>query len=68
MAADVSQSGNIGKYVGGAFADSGALGGGDEGYISNEVRKYTFDASRVVRAGNETRPKNVAMNYIVQAQ
>ncbi|EJX9460563.1 hypothetical protein OE221_004605, partial [Salmonella enterica] len=56
------------KYVSGAFADSGALGEGDEGHKSNEVRKYTFDASRVVRAGNETRPKNVAMNYIVQAQ
>jgi len=68
MPADIGQSGYIGKYVGGAFADSGAVGGGDQGYRGGEVRRYTFDASRVVRAGNETRPKNVAMNYIVQAQ
>ena len=68
MPADIGQSGYIGKYVGGAFADSGGVGGGDQGYRGGEVRRYTFDASRVVRAGQETRPKNVAMNYIVQAQ
>lgn len=68
MPADIGQSAYIGRYVGGAFTDTGGIGGGDTGYRGGEVRRYSFDASRVVRAGNETRPKNVSMNYIVQAK
>lgn len=34
----------------------------------NSVTNHTFDASRVARTGTETRPRNVAFNYLVRAQ
>lgn len=34
--------------------------------VNNTARDLFFDASRVVRAANETRPVNLAMNYIIK--
>lgn len=33
----------------------------------NSVSNHTFDSSRVARSANETRPRNIAFNYIVRA-
>lgn len=66
FAADIGQSGWIGRYVGGAFRDDGALTSGDQGSRSNEVRKYSFDASREVPVAAENRPKNIAVMYIIK--
>ncbi|WP_341853440.1 phage tail protein [Escherichia coli] len=33
----------------------------------NSVSHHTFDSSRVARSANETRPRNIAFNYIVRA-
>lgn len=65
--ADIGQSSWIGRYVGGAFYDNGALTSGDTGGQSNEVRKYVFDASRVVPVAAENRPKNIAVMYIIKS-
>lgn len=66
--ADIGESWLIGNpyYVSGAFYDAGAAGSGDTGSKSNEVRRYIFDASRVVRTSTETRMKNVAVMYIIK--
>ncbi|SCZ69241.1 hypothetical protein SAMN02982990_03209, partial [Photorhabdus luminescens] len=42
----------VSGHVGGTFNSSG---------------DWNFDASRVARTANETRPRNVAFNYIVRA-
>lgn len=67
--ADIGQSGFIGHPDGvwGVFYDNGPLTGGDHGYSAGEVRKYVFDASRVVRTGPEVRMKNIAFYYITKA-
>lgn len=65
--ADIGQSAWIGRYVGGAFYDNGGLTSGDTGSRSNEVRKYGFDASRVVPTAAENRPKNAAVMYIIKS-
>lgn len=64
--ADIGQSGAIGKHVGGAFYDDGAVASGDEGSRSKEVRLYRFDTSRVVPTAAENRPTNIAAMYIIK--
>ncbi|AEZ66402.1 hypothetical protein EXT67_20965 [Pectobacterium atrosepticum] len=64
--ADIGNSNFIGRYVGGAFRDDGSLTSGDDGTRSNEVRKYSFDASREVPVAAENRPKNIAVMYIIK--
>lgn len=64
--ADIGNSNWIGRYVGGAFRDDGSLTYGDDGTRSNEVRKYSFDASREVPVAAENRPKNIAVMYIIK--
>ncbi|WP_390894166.1 phage tail protein [Photorhabdus kleinii] len=69
-------TGSIGMYKGvelprasGAFAaifrnetTSGHVGG-----VFSSNGDWNFDASRVARTANETRPRNIAFNYIVRA-
>lgn len=66
--ADIGQSAMINNpnLVYGAFYDNGPAGSGDKGNQNNEVRKYVFDASRVVRTATETRVKNVATMFIIK--
>jgi hypothetical protein len=66
--ADIGQSAMINNpnLVYGAFYDNGPAGSGDKGNQNNEVRKYVFDASRVVRTAAETRVKNVATMFIIK--
>jgi hypothetical protein len=66
--ADIGQSAMINNpnLVYGAFYDNGPAGPGDKGNQNNEVRKYVFDASRVVRTATETRVKNVATMFIIK--
>lgn len=66
--ADIGNSGWINKPQGvwGAFYDNGPLTSGDQGSRGSEVRKYVFDASRVVRTGPEVRMKNIAFYYITK--
>lgn len=68
FAADIGQSAMINNpnLVYGAFYDNGPAGAGDKGSQNNEVRKYVFDASRVVRTAAETRVKNVATMFIIK--
>ncbi|WP_448511402.1 phage tail protein [Photorhabdus laumondii] len=41
----------------------------DNGCVNNEIGYTTlFDASRVARTSHETRPRNIAFNYIVKAE
>ncbi|HFI5763526.1 TPA: phage tail protein [Escherichia coli] len=35
--------------------------------IGNAISNHTFDSSRVARSASETRPRNIAFNYIVRA-
>lgn len=67
--ADIAQIGLAGRsdLVNGAFADEGGVAGGDAGIVNHrEVRKYSLNASRVARTSTETRPKNVAVMYIIK--
>jgi hypothetical protein len=52
-------SGGNGAFAGSVGPNRGSSSGGDWGSGS-----WTFDASRMVRAGAETRMRNVAWNYI----
>lgn len=36
-------------------------------YYTRQLQKFDFDASRVARTANETRPRNIAFLYIVRA-
>jgi hypothetical protein len=64
---------NLNSNAGLAATFSGAFYS-EEGPTSNQVRfgeggvpgDYTFDASRVARTSNETRPKNIAMLYCIK--
>nr|WP_239002323.1 phage tail protein [Photorhabdus khanii] len=40
---------------------------GHSGGVFNSSGDWNFDASRVARTANETRPRNIAFNYIVRA-
>lgn len=50
----------------GAFANGGAFGTVQAG--PNYRNVLTFDASRVARTSTETRPRNIAFNYICRAK
>ncbi len=54
-----SASGALATTQGGDWGNAASGGGAAE--------NITFDASRVVRTANETRPRNIAFNYIVRA-
>ncbi|AUH00843.1 phage tail protein [Prodigiosinella confusarubida] len=65
--ADIVATSRAGQGVSGAFADEGGVGTGDPGNQDDlELRKYSFDASRVVRTATETRPTNIAAMYIIK--
>jgi hypothetical protein len=52
----------------GAFLDVGPIGHGDDGGDSDqkdEVRNFSFDASRVVPTDSENRPVNKAVRYLI---
>ena len=64
---DVAATENIGLGLSGAFYDGGSLGRpSDKGTTwRDEIRSIRFDASRSVRTASETRPKNIAINFII---
>jgi hypothetical protein len=68
--ADVASNGGIGRDLQGAFFDNGWSGlPADKGSINNpEVRRIGFNASRVVRTANETRPSNMAIWFMIRVK
>lgn len=59
-------------FSGGSTTTTGAINAGANlgstyaAGSSGNVRDISFDASRVARTATETRPRNVAMNYIIK--
>jgi hypothetical protein len=59
---------DAGGYADGAlFRDEGPIGVGDDGNMSDEMRHFSFNASRVVPTANEIRPVNTAVRYLIRA-
>jgi hypothetical protein len=56
-----------GNHGYGAFRDDGPIGYGDDTPQPNELRQYSFDASRVVPVAIENRPVNIAVRYMMRA-
>ncbi|ETS33064.1 hypothetical protein BB987_05400 [Photorhabdus temperata] len=58
----------IARTTEGVFVDGGVVTG-TFGAENNAIgRKTIFDATRVARTSHETRPRNIAFNYIVKAE
>ncbi|MCC8467028.1 phage tail protein [Photorhabdus bodei] len=60
--------GEIAVTTEGVFANGGAVSGKYGAQNDNVSYKTLFDASRVARTSHETRPRNIAFNYIVKAE
>ncbi|MER2472072.1 phage tail protein [Photorhabdus laumondii] len=60
--------GEIAISTEGVFANGGAVSGKYGAQNDNVSYKTLFDASRVARTSHETRPRNIAFNYIVKAE
>ena len=66
--ADIAKIEFAGKFVDGVFTDTGGVGGGDGDSVEwQEIRKYLFDNSKVVRTSSEDRPKNIATRWVIIA-
>ncbi|MEK9497944.1 tail fiber protein [Photorhabdus sp. P32] len=52
----------------GVFANGGTVNGMNGSPNDYDSYKTLFDASRVARTSHETRPRNIAFNYIVKAE
>ncbi len=52
----------------GVFADGGVVQGVYGAENNSICCKTIFDAARVARTSHETRPRNIAFNYIVRAE
>ncbi|MBS9423043.1 tail fiber protein [Photorhabdus caribbeanensis] len=52
----------------GVFANGGVVSGKYGAQNDNFSYKTLFDAARVARTSHETRPRNIAFNYIVKAE
>jgi len=50
----------------GAFSSFGSKVRPNNGVSPNRETGFTFDSSRVVRSGDETRPRNIALMYIIK--
>ncbi|WP_289992588.1 phage tail protein [Photorhabdus laumondii] len=60
--------GEIAISTEGVFANGGAVSGKYGAQNDNVSYKTLFDAARVARTSHETRPRNIAFNYIVKAE
>lgn len=56
-----------GNFANGAFADSNNVSSWLQyGAGYNDISNYNFDASRVARTANETRPRNIALMAVIK--
>ncbi|RAW91865.1 phage tail protein [Photorhabdus laumondii] len=60
--------GEIAVSTEGVFANGGIVSGKYGAQNDNVSYKTLFDAARVARTSHETRPRNIAFNYIVKAE
>ncbi|PQQ39421.1 DNA-packaging protein [Photorhabdus luminescens] len=60
--------GEIAISTEGVFANGGVVSGKYGAQNDNVSYKTLFDAARVARTSHETRPRNIAFNYIVKAE
>ncbi|WP_118984893.1 tail fiber protein [Photorhabdus sp. CRCIA-P01] len=60
--------GEVAESTEGVFANGGAVSGPFGAQNDNVGYKTIFDAARVARTSHETRPRNIAFNYIVKAE
>jgi hypothetical protein len=64
---NVAHGRNVGSTANGAFAlfNTGQVGNASDG--GGQTESFSFDASRVARTSDETRPKSISMLYCVKA-
>ncbi|CAQ83744.1 MULTISPECIES: phage tail protein [Photorhabdus] len=65
---NISTENTFSAYANGAFTNTPIPGTVvTSGYVTRNLMYVAFNSSRVVRTAHETRPRNIAFNYIVRA-
>ncbi|KOY61016.1 DNA-packaging protein [Photorhabdus heterorhabditis] len=66
---NISTENTFSSYANGAFTNTPTPGTVvTSGFVTRNLMHVAFDSSRIVRTANETRPRNIAFNYIVRAE